>query len=71
MSLLKQVLAIVLTSTNVFTYLLAGIHRGKPALVARLPTLPSNIFYLFVRSVGKITRVGVVGHGNRYEILRE
>jgi Na+-driven multidrug efflux pump len=68
---LENVLAIVLTSTNVFTYLLAGIHQGKPAMVARLPTLPSNIFNLFVRSVGKITRVGVVGHGNIFRIFGE
>lgn len=68
MSLLRHVLNIVLTCTDALTYLLACIHRGKPALVARLPTLPSNILYLFVRSVGKVTRVGIVGHCDMFVV---
>lgn len=42
--------------------LLVWIHRSESALVARLPALASDILHLFVRSVGEITRVGVVGH---------
>jgi hypothetical protein len=68
MSLFKQVLAVVCYITNAFTNLLVGIHRSKSALVARLPTLPSNILDLLLRSVGEITRVGVIGHGDIYKV---
>ena len=46
------------------TNLFAGIHRSESASVTRLPTLSSNILYLFMRSVVEITGVGIIGHSN-------
>lgn len=46
------------------TNLFASIHWSESASVARLPTLSSNIFYLFMRSVVEITGVGIVSHSN-------
>jgi|tagenome__1003787_1003787.scaffolds.fasta_scaffold16904243_1 hypothetical protein len=70
MFLFKQVLAVVCHIMNAFTNLLVGIHRSKSALVARLPTLPSNILDLLLRSVGEVTRVGVIRHGDMYKVCR-
>jgi RIO-like serine/threonine protein kinase len=68
MFLFKQVLAVVCHIMKAFTNLLVGIHRSKSALVARLPTLPSNILDLLLRSIGEVTRVGVIGHGDMYKV---
>jgi RIO-like serine/threonine protein kinase len=57
-------------SENAFTNLLVGIHRSESALVTRLPTLPSNILDLLLRSVGEVTRVGVIRHGDTYKVCR-
>jgi hypothetical protein len=53
-----------MTAVNALTYLLVGIHGSKSTLVARLSTLLSNFLDLFVRSVGEITWVGIVGHSD-------
>ena len=60
--MLYRVKSVIVYTIGASTNLLVWIHRSESALVARLPTLASDILNLFVRSVGEITRVGVVGH---------
>ena len=47
---------------DICTNLLLAIHRSETAVMARLPTLSSDILDLFVRSVVEITGVGIVDH---------
>lgn len=55
---------------GICTNLLVGFHRSKSALVASLATLPSNILDLFMRSVGEVTGIRVVGHYYKDKILK-
>jgi hypothetical protein len=48
------------------TYLLVRVHVVEPTLVAGLSALPSDILDLFVRAVGEVAGVGVLGRHDEW-----
>ena len=60
--MLDRVSLLSYNTVGACTHLLVWVHRSKSALMARLPTLASNVLNLLVRSVGEVTGVGVVRH---------